>query len=151
MIGKIALLLHLVGFAAYTGAGFAQLRLLRASVRDGLAAPVRDAYESLAATVVTRIELPAIMVSVASGIAFVALAPGWLEMGWLRLKLVAVLALLVLSHLEMFNARAIVRARAEEGDRAKAEIARRKKRHELFGAVGAASLVALVGLVVFGR
>ena len=51
---KILILLHLVGFAAYIGAGFAQQQFVTRSGRDGLAAAVRDEYERLAASIVTR-------------------------------------------------------------------------------------------------
>jgi len=148
LLTNVALFLHLIGFAAYLGAGFAQQRFVKASAADGLADAVRDAYERLAAAVVTKIELPAIFVSVLSGVLFIAVTPGLMRQPWLHAKLTAVLLLLVLSHLEMFNARRIVRAR-EAG--ATSEIAERKKRHGLFGAIGTVLLLAVLGIVAFWR
>src|SRR5689334_22700996 len=101
MLPKVALLFHLLGFAAYTGAGFAQQRFMAASLGTGLVPAVRDAYEQLAALIVTRIELPAIFVSVLTGAWMLSERTALLRFGWMHGKLTAVLALLVLSHLEM--------------------------------------------------
>jgi putative membrane protein len=150
MIHKGLILLHLVGFAAYLGAGFAQQRFMARSLREGIAAAVRDEYERLAATITTQIELPALFAQVVTGIAFVVLVPAWLKEGWLHGKLTCVAALLVLSHLEMFNARRVVKARAARGEDASAEIAARKTRHALFGLLGSAAVVVLVVLVAYG-
>jgi putative membrane protein len=151
MLYKVAHLIHLVGFAAYIGAGFAQQQLLKSSSRPSVATAVRDAYERLTATILTKIELPAVLAQVLSGIVYIVLNPGWMKMGWLHGKLLAVLILLVLSHIEMFNARAIVRLRAARGDQASTEIDARKKRHALLGAFGTLAVLAVIGLVVFGR
>jgi protoporphyrinogen IX oxidase len=150
MLHKVLIFVHLVGFAAYIGAGFAQQQFLTRSARDGLGAAVRDEYERLAATIVTQIELPAIFVQVVTGVVFIALAPMWLTQGWLHGKLACVVVLLVLSHLEMFNARRIVKARAARGDGASEEIAARKARHATFGLLGTLAVVILLGLVAFG-
>jgi putative membrane protein len=150
MIHKALILLHLVGFAAFLGAAFAQQRFMARSAREGLAPAVRDEYERLAAIVTTQIELPALFAQVVTGVVFVALVPQWLTQGWLHGKLTCVLALLVLSHLEMFNARRIVKARVARGDGASAEIAARKSRHATFGLVGTAAVVILVVLVAYG-
>lgn len=149
MLTSALLFVHLLSFAAYLGAGFGQLRLLRRSQAEGLAPAVRDELERLAAAVVTKIELPAIMGSVVTGAVFIAQNPALMKMGWLHGKLACVLGLLVLSHLEMFNARRIVRAR-EAGDKAD-EIAERKARHGVLGAIGTALVVALMILVTFVR
>ena len=146
-----ALLVHLVSFAAYLGAGFAQLQMMKLSTRQDTAPELRNAYERLAATVVTKIELPALMGSILSGIFFIAQTPAWMKQGWLHGKLTCVLLLAVLSHLEMFNARKIVKARAAGGPGVDDEIAKRKKRHATFGAVGTALFVVLLVLVTFGR
>lgn len=146
---RIALLFHLVGFAAYLGAGFAQTRFIASSTRADLRAEVRDAHERLAATIASKIELPAIYVAIASGIAFLALEPGLLGASWLQAKLVCVAGLFVLSHVEMMNAQRIVRARAD-GTPAE-EIDQLKKRHGLFGTVGTLLLVAVVLLVTVLR
>jgi uncharacterized membrane protein len=151
LLNQVAHLIHLVGFAAYLGAGFAQQQFMKSSARAGLATGVRDAYEQLSATIVTKIELPALMAQLLSGIIYIVVNPGWMKMGWLHAKLTAVLVLLVLSHLEMFNARAIARLRSQRGDQAATEIDARKKRHALFGAIGTLALLAVIGLVVFGR
>jgi uncharacterized membrane protein len=150
MANKLLILVHLVGFAAYLGAGFAQQQFMKRSAGSGVAQPVRDELERLSATILTRIELPAIFVQVASGIGFIAVTRLWLTQGWLHAKLTCVATLLVLSHLEMFNARRIVKARAERGDAAADEIAGRKRRHALFGALGTVAVVAVVTLVAFG-
>jgi uncharacterized membrane protein len=147
---KILILLHLAGFAAYVGAGFAQQNFVKMSTQTGLAAAVRDEYERLAARVLTRIEVPAIGLQVVTGVAFIALMPGWLQVGWLHAKIACVVALLGLSHGEMFNARKIVAARAARGDAAGEEIAARKKRHAVYGTIGAALVVAVLSLVATG-
>lgn len=154
------LLIHLVSFAAYLGAGFAQLQLMKRSGRAGLAPEVRTDLEALAATVVTKIELPAIMGSIASGIGFVVQNPAVMKLGWLHGKLLCVLLLAVLSHLEMFNARKIVKARAAGGDGAPpvgrsapnpGAIDAMKKKHATFGAIGSLLVVVLMILVTFVR
>jgi len=150
MLHKVLILLHLVGFAAFIGAGFAQQQFVTRSSRDGLAAGVRDEYERLAATIVTQIEVPALFGQLATGIVLIALAPLWLTQGWLHGKLACVAVLLVLSHLEMFNARRIVKARSARGDGANEEIAARKGRHATFGLIGTLAVVILVGLVAYG-
>jgi putative membrane protein len=150
MLHKVLILLHLVGFAAYLGAGFAQQQFVTRSMRDGLTAAVRDEYERLAAAIVTQVEVPALFGQVLTGVALIALAPIWLTQGWLHGKLACVAVLLVLSHLEMFNARRIVKARADRGDAAGDEIAARKKRHATFGLFGTLAVVILIGLVAYG-
>jgi uncharacterized membrane protein len=151
MVHKLLLLIHLVGFAAYLGAGFAQQKFMGRSAQSGVAAAVRDEYERLSAAVITRIELPSLFVQVATGVIFLVLAPVWLTQGWLlHGKLPCVLALLVLSHLEMFNARKIVRARTARGEAASAEIAKRKARHRMLGTIGSVAVVLVIGLVAFG-
>jgi putative membrane protein len=150
MLHKVLIFVHLVGFAAYIGAAFAQQQFLTRSARGDLAVAVRDEYERLAATIVTQIEVPAIFVQVVTGVVFIALAPMWLTQGWLHGKLACVAVLLVLSHLEMFNARRIVKARAARGDGAREEIAARKARHATFGLLGTLAVVILLGLVAFG-
>ena len=150
MLHKVLILLHLVGFAGYLGAGFAQQQFVTRSVRDGLTAAVRDEYERLAAAIVTQIEVPALFGQVVTGVGLVALAPIWLTQGWLHGKLACVAVLLVLSHLEMFNARRIVKARGDRGDAANDEIVARKKRHATFGLFGTLAVVVLIGLVAYG-
>jgi uncharacterized membrane protein len=150
------LLVHLVAFAAYLGAGFGQLQMIKLSVRPGTTPETRDAYERLAATIITRIEVPAIFASIASGIVFITQNPLLMKQGWLHGKLLCVLLLALLSHLEMFNARKIVRAReaggAGGGGRlADAEIAKRKARHAVFGGIGSLLVVVLLVLVTFVR
>jgi protoporphyrinogen IX oxidase len=150
MLHKILILLHLVGFAGYVGAGFAQQQFVTRSARGGLAAAVRDEYERLAATIVTQIELPALFAQVATGVVLIVLAPLWLTQGWLHGKLACVVVLLVLSHVEMFNARRIVKARSARGDAANDDIAARKKRHATFGLLGTVAVVILLALVAYG-
>ncbi len=151
MLSSGLLLIHLVSFAAYLGAGFAQLQLMKGSRANGIAPAVRDDREALSAAVVTKIELPAIIGSIVSGAGFIAQNPALMKMGWLHGKLLCVLLLVVLSHAEMFNARAIVKARAARGDAATTDIDARKKRHDLYGTVGSLIVVALLILVTFVR
>jgi uncharacterized membrane protein len=151
MLAAALLLVHLVSFAAYLGAGFAQLQMLKRSKQSGVGADTRNHLETLAATIVTKIELPAIFGSILSGVGFIAQNGALMKMGWLHAKLLCVLLLAILSHLEMFNARAIVKARAARGEGASEEIDARKKKHELFGAVGSLLVVVLLVLVTFVR
>ena len=150
MAHKLLILVHLVGFAAYLGAGFAQQQLVARSAEGGLVAAVRDNYEKLAAAIVTKIEVPAIALQLVTGVTFLVLSPAWLQFGWMHGKLTCVAGLLALSHAEMFNARKIVAARAARGDAAGEEIAARKKRHALFGSIGSLFAVALLVLVAYG-
>ena len=115
MLTAALLLVHLVAFAAYLGAGFGQLQMIKLSTRPGTAPATRDAYERIAASVITKIELPAIFTSIASGVVFITQTPALMKQGWLHGKLLCVLLLAVLSHLEMFNARKIGRAREAGG------------------------------------
>lgn len=151
MLTSALLFIHLVSFAAYLGAGFAQLQLMRRSRAPGITPDVRADREALAATIVTKIELPAVMGAIASGIGFVVQNPALMQLGWLHGKLLCVLLLVVLSHVEMFNARKIVKARTERGDAAQNEIDARKKRHTAFGAVGSLLVLVLLVLVTFVR
>ncbi len=144
-----ALFVHLLSFAAYLGAGFAQQRFMKTSAVSNAVPAVRDEHERLAAAIVTKIELPAIVGAVVSGIVFVARDPNFLRQGWFHGKLTVVLLLLVLSHIEMFNARRIVRARVQGN--ADADIAARKSRHAAYGLVGTILLAILMVLVTFVR
>lgn len=150
MIHKALILIHLVGFAAYLGAGFAQQRFMARSAFTGIAPVVRDEYERLAAATVTKIELPSLVVQVVIGVVFLVMTPMWLTQGWLHGKLACVVVLLGLSHAEMFNARKIVKLRSAQGDGANTAIDALKRRHATFGAVGTAALVSLIALVAYG-
>jgi uncharacterized membrane protein len=145
------LLLHLVGLAAYVGGGFAQQRFMRMSSKAGLASAVRDEYERLSAAIVTKIEVPGLFAQVVTGVGIIVLQPYLLKQHWLHAKLTAVVVLLVLSHLEMFNARRLVRARAARGDAAADEIAARKKRHAVMGGIGTVLVVAVLVLATVLR
>lgn len=150
MLQHTALFLHLLGFAGYAGAGFAQQAFVAMSAADGLATPVRDAYERVAAAIVTKIELPALFLSLFSGILFLVYEPAYLrQAAWFHPKMTCVVVLLILSHLEMFNARRIVRARAAGGG--DADIAKRKKRHRIFGMIGGVLVAIILVLVSFVR
>ena len=151
MFTSALLFVHLVSFAAYLGAGFAQLQLMKRSGASDIPPEVRADRESLAATIVSKIELPAIMCAIASGVGFIAQTPALMKLGWLHGKLLCVLLLLVLSHLEMFNARKIVKARAARGDAAAEEIDARKKRHALYGGIGSLLVLVILILVTFVR
>ena len=148
---SVLVLLHLLGFAAFLGGAFAQQQIMKMSSADGLAAPVRDAYERLAAGASRKIELPGIFLQVASGVGLLVLAPGFLKEHWIHAKLTAVLLLLVLAHVEMINASRIVKARAARGDAAGEEIAGRKKRHAMLGNVGTVLVLAVVLLATVLR
>ncbi|HSY24641.1 MAG TPA: hypothetical protein VK841_21090 [Polyangiaceae bacterium] len=147
---KALIFIHLVGFAAFLGAAFAQQQFVARSTAQGIAPDVRDEYEQLAAAIVTKIELPALFVQVGVGICFLLMTPMWLTQGWMHAKLTCVVVLLVLSHLEMFNARKIVKARADRGDAAETEIAARKKRHGMLGTIGTLAVVVLIAMVAYG-
>ena len=151
MLTAALLLVHLVSFASYLGAGFAQLQIMKLSARDGTSAEVRSSYEKLAATILTKIEVPAIFGSILSGMVFIMQNGALMKQGWLHGKLMCVLILVVLSHLEMFNARAIVRIREDGGKSADEDIKARKARHNLFGTIGSVVLVVLLVLVTFVR
>jgi len=152
MLENTALLLHLLGFATYIGAGFTQQRLIAMSAAPDLAPAVRDAWEKLAATILVKFELPAIFTSIASGILFLIHEPAYLrQAAWFHPKLTCVFVMLVLSHLEMFNARRIVRARESGAADAEADIAARKRRHGIMGSVGALLVAVVLILVCFVR
>lgn len=147
MLVAALLLVHLVCFAAYLGAGFAQLQFMK---RSHAATPeLRKSYEELSAAIITKIELPAIFGSMLSGAGFIATNPAVMKQGWLHGKLTCVLLLAVLSHLEMFNARNIVKMRAANAS--ETDIEARKKRHELYGTIGTLLVVAVLVLVTFVR
>jgi uncharacterized membrane protein len=150
MVHKVLILVHLLGFAAYLGAGFAQQQFMVRSRAQGVAAAVRDEYEQLAAAILTKIELPAIFAQVLTGVFFLVITPSWLTQAWLHVKLTCVVVLLGLSHAEMFNARRIVKARAARGDAAGEEIAARKRRHATLGLVGTLAVIVLVVMVAYG-
>ena len=151
MLTAALLLVHLVSFASYLGAGFAQLQIMKLSARDGTSAEVRSSYEKLSATILTKIEVPAIFCSILSGTVFIMQNGALMKQGWLHGKLMCVLILVVLSHLEMFNARAIVRIREDGGKTADEDITARKARHNLFGIIGSVVVVVLLVLVTFVR
>ncbi|HKU41086.1 MAG TPA: hypothetical protein VJR89_23145 [Polyangiales bacterium] len=151
MLVKVAQLIHLLGFAAFIGAAAAQQHFMHASRTSGILPAMRDDYERLCATIVTKIELPALFAQVFSGVLFVTAMPGFMKLGWMHGKLLAVLVLLVLSHVEMFNARAVARLRQRHGESAAAEISKRKQRHLQLGGVGTLAVAAVVALVVFAR
>lgn len=146
MLVRAIFVLHLIGFAAYLGAGFAQLQLMKKSLASTGA--MREELEKLAAKVIVAIEVPAIMLQIATGIVKLVMTPEWLKQGWLHGKLTCVFFLLILSHVEMFNARAIVRMRGDGA--AESEIEAKKKRHDVYGTIGAVLVVALLGCVTVG-
>ncbi len=144
---SLSLLLHLVAFALYTGAAIYSAKLLRKSADGSLAPPARDALESIAASIVTKAQLPAIFVSVISGVMLLMAKPFYMKNPGMHIKLTIVFLLLVIAHLEMFNARKIVRARASGGG--DVEIAARKGRHGLFATLDIVGILAIVGVVAF--
>lgn len=146
MLFSALLLIHLVCFAAYLGAGFAQLTFMKRS--ETVTGELQKAYEQLSANILVKIELPAIFGSVITGVVFIATNPAYMKQGWLHGKLLCVLILLVLSHLEMFNAKQIGRLR-EAGKQD--EIDARKARHRLFGNVGTLLVVIVLFCVTFLR
>jgi uncharacterized membrane protein len=150
MLYKTALFLHLLGFAGYIGAAFAQARFMGASKRASMAVQMRDTYEALSASIITRIELPAIFLSFLSGLVLLYERPFWLRNPWLHAKLTVVVVLLVLTHFEMFNARKIARARNSSGDAAATELAARKSRHGLFSAISTLGVLIILVCVTFG-
>jgi uncharacterized membrane protein len=149
MLVSTLLFVHLVSFAAYLGAGFAQTQMMKRSRSKDISPEVRADREKTAASVITKIELPAIIGSILSGIGFIAQNPAVMKFGWLHGKLLCVVLLLGLSHAEMFNARKIVKARAANAK--EEEIEAKKKRHDVYGTIGALLVVALLVLVTFVR
>ncbi len=121
---------------------------MKASRKAGLHEAVRDKYEELSAFLCKAFELPGFFLQIVSGVIFVVNFPGHLKAPWLHGKLTAVVILLVLSHVEMINASKIVKAR--KAGRLE-EIETRKNRHKTLGGVGTACVVAIIGLVIFGR
>lgn len=150
MVYKVALLFHLLGLGVYLGAGLVQHWVSHISGADGLAPAAREAYERLAATLARSFELPALLVSVLSGIALLQQRSFFLKMGWMHAKLTGVLVLLVIAHLEMFNARKIVRARGAAAPD-EPEIARRKRRQDAFLALEAVAFAVVMVMVIFVR
>lgn len=142
-----ALLAHLLGFAGWIGAGIAQQRFMSASRTPRLEPILRDQYERLSALLVTRIELVAAILSIASGLVILYLRPGLMKNPGMHIKLTLVFLILVLTHLEMFNARRIVRLRAAGGD--DQPIASRKSRHAIYGWIGALLLAGILITVTF--
>ena len=117
------------------------------SAAASLAAPSRDEFERLSAEIVTKIELPALMLQVATGIVFLVTNPEWFTHGWIHGKLTCVAILLGLSHAGDVQ-RAPHRGPPDrQGDGASARIAPRKSRHGTYGAVGSLVVVVLVVLV----
>lgn len=141
---SFVILLHLVGFVVFVGGALGQRLLLARSSAAGLAATTRDTLEQLASFAASKIELPGILAQVLSGVALIALAPGFLKLHWIHAKLTVVLVLLVTAHLDSINAKRIVRARAAKGEAAEDEIAARKKRQAVMSKVNG----VLVGLVL---
>jgi uncharacterized membrane protein len=150
MLYKTALFLHLIGFAAYVGASFAQARFMGASKRASIAAQMRDTYEELSASIITRIALPGIFLSFLSGLVLLYERPFWLRTPALHVKLTVVLVLLVLTHFEMFNARKIAKVRNLPGEPASAEIAARKGRQGTFNMISTLGVLIILVVVSFG-
>jgi len=148
MLHRIALLFHLLGLVLFIGGAVAQTQLIKASAAKELNDAVRDKYEELAAFCSKKLELPGLFLQIASGALFIYLFPGYLKAPWLHIKLTFVAALLVLCHMEMINASRIVKAR-KAGNLS--EIDARKKKHSVMGAIGTVCVVAIVGVVIFGR
>lgn len=148
MLHRVALLLHLLGLVLFLGGAVAQTQFIKASAAKGLNDAVRDKYEELAAFCSKKIELPGLFLQIISGSLFVYLFPGYLKAPWLHIKLTFVAILLVLCHMEMINASKIVKARKAGKDD---EIDARKKKHNTMGAIGTVCVLAIVGVVIFGR
>jgi hypothetical protein len=151
MLLSVLLLLHLLGFATFVGGALAQQQFMRSSGRTGLVAAVRDEYERLASSVCTKVELSGLFLQVLSGVATLVVTPAFLKQHWLHAKLTAVLVLLVLAHVEMINARRIVKARQARGEAADREIAARKTRHATVGTVVDVLVVAVLLLATVLR
>jgi uncharacterized membrane protein len=145
----VLILLHLIGFAAFLGAAFAQTQLIKLSTKSTGA--VRDEHERLAASIMTKIELPGLFAQIITGALLLVHEPNYLKQHWMHAKLGAIAVILVLAHVEMINARKIVKARAARGEAANEEIAARKKTHAVYGAVGTVFVVAVLLLATVLR
>lgn len=146
MLDRVVVVLHLFGFAIFLGAAAAQQALMQRSARADVTPPIRDEYERLSATIVAKIESPALFVQIAIGLYLAITNTAFFKQHWMHAKLTAVFLILGLAHAEMANARKIVKARAERGDAAADEIAGRKAKHARMGAIGAVLIVAVVTL-----
>jgi uncharacterized membrane protein len=144
MVLATLLLLHLLGFAAFVGGAVAQQQLMKRSALPGVPPAVRDAYERASAAVSTKVELTGLFLQVLSGVGAVVVLPGFLQQHWLHAKLTVVLVLLVLAHVEMINARKVVKARQARGEAANEEIAARKRRLSVVGT----AVDVLIGIVI---
>jgi uncharacterized membrane protein len=97
------------------------------------------------------VELTGLFAQVLTGVGLVVAVPGFLTQHWLHAKLTAALIVLVLAHVEMINARRIVKARQARGDAADGEIAGRKKRQATVGAAVNILLLAILLLATVLR
>ena len=144
---SIALFLHLLAYAAWGGSEVAQQQLMKRSRNPRVDPAVRDADEQAAASLILRLALPAGFVAILTGVGLLYFRPTLLQQPAMHMKLTMVALLLVLTHLEMFNARRIVRLRAGGGD--SAQIADRKSRHAAYGSIGAILAIGIVAIVAF--
>ncbi|GIW71576.1 MAG: hypothetical protein KatS3mg102_1118 [Planctomycetota bacterium] len=134
---------HLLAFAAYTAAVLAGQVLVRSGRREQSGPAPSEAAARLAAALAARLALPALVLSLMSGLLLLHLVPGYLRAGWLHAKLACVLALLVLAHLAMLNARALARAQAAGDAQA---LAARGRRHTSYGAAELGLVAAVAAL-----
>lgn len=147
MLHSTLLFFHLLGFAGAIGGGATQQSLFKRSQNPDLAPSVREHLEQTAFWVLKKIELPSMFVSFLSGLTMLLLHGVYLRAGWMHAKITLVFLLLVLDHVEMFNAKAIVAARTS--NQPEELIVARKKRHERFGRIGALLLLSILILVTY--
>jgi uncharacterized membrane protein len=145
---RLVLILHLVSFASFLGAAFAQTQFLKASARSGLAPAIRDEYERLCAFINKSIEIPALYGLWATGLLMAMMSPEFLHAHWLHAKMTLAFLLVGLAHVEKKNARRVVEARAAKGDAAAIEIAGLGAKHGVFALIGTAMVLCVLVLVV---
>lgn len=110
-------LVHYFGFAMAIGGGIAALKSHKTSRSQ--TADQKSVTESIAASIVTKVELPGLFIAIFGGILLIMADPSCLDPNdikghgpWLHIKLTLVFVLLILVHLKMFRSLKVVRERA---------------------------------------
>jgi hypothetical protein len=150
-LGAIVHFVHFGGFSLAIGASFAAQRI-HAGAR-GLEASKRASTEEAAASLITKLALPAWFLTLFGGILGIVHNPAVFNPKtsgagpWLHIKLLLVLILLVVAHLRMFRARRVVRMRADGAN--ESEIDGMLSKAMLFGRIELALVAAVFFLATF--
>jgi len=137
-------LVHYFGFAMAIGGGIAALKAHKTSRTQN--AEQNSVTESIAADIVTKLELPGLFIAIFGGILLIVENPAVMDASkiggpWLHIKLTLVLILLVLVHLKMFRSRKVVRERS--GGATESDCNALTDKAVMFGKIGQ----ALYGLI----